>query len=136
MIRSYKTMKLKILQLTLQGTIIGLYFTNMFNYYDNENKVLVSGFKAIITNQYYYIGNIMILAVLLAAVFQFVFLVISFFNLEYYKRKDDLLVTIINIEIVVGLLMVTFLGIHLEWLGILVIAIIILSTLIKHKFKT
>ena len=108
----------------------------MFNYYDNENKVLVSGFKAIITNQYYYIGNIMILAVLLAAVFQFVFLVISFFNLEYYKRKDDLLVTIINIEIVVGLLMVTFLGIHLEWLGILVIAIIILSTLIKHKFKT
>jgi hypothetical protein len=129
-------MKLKILQLTLQGTIIGLYFTNMFNYYDNENKVLVSGFKAIITNQYYYIGNIMILAVLLAAVFQFVFLVISFFNLEYYKRKDDLLVTIINIEIVVGLLMVTFLGIHLEWLGILVIAIIILSTLIKHKFKT
>jgi hypothetical protein len=129
-------MKLKILQTLIQGSIISLYFFNIFNYFENETKYLVTGFKAIITNEYYYIGNIMIIVVLLAAVTQFIFLLISFFNLKFYQSKEDLLVTIINIELVIGLLMVTFLGINLEWLGILMIFLIILSAVIKHKFKT
>jgi len=129
-------MKTRLLQTFIQGLIISLFFLKIFNYYVGEDKFLVTGFEAIITNRYYYIGNIMILVILLSAITQFILLLISFINYGLYKKKEDLFVTIVNIELVIGLLMVTFLGINLEWLGLALILLIIISAVIKHKFKT
>lgn len=133
-IQNYK-MRMRFTQIGIQLFIIVSYFFNIMNYDDQGTTVPISGFKALITNEYFIVGNFFLAVVLLASVYHLVTQVIALYNKELYDQLDQSLTMVVNFQLFVGLFVVTFIGLNLEMLGIIMVGFVVLGAFIKYKFK-
>jgi hypothetical protein len=128
-------MKIRFLQILVQIGIIATFFFKGFNYHiEGDIKIPITGFEALVTNEYLIIGNVLIGLILIISIFHLITQIISLIDMPLYEKLDQSLTAAIIIELVAGLLVVTFLGTYLELLGMLMIGFIVLSTYIRYKF--
>lgn len=128
-------MKYKYLQLLIQVSVIGLFFFNLFHYIENHEKVVITGYQALVQNSYFIIGNVMIWVILLSSIFHLITLILDFMRQQSNPQLKHLSTMAVNIQLFIGLFIVTFLGRYLEYLGILMIAIVMIGAFVKHKYE-
>lgn len=129
-------MKIRLLQIGIQLSILATFFFKGFNYnLNSEAKIPITGFEALFKNQYWIIGNIFIWIILLATIFHLFTQIVAYINPNVYKKLENILTATIIIELVAGLLVVTFLGTYLELVGMFMVGFIVLSTYVKYKFE-
>jgi hypothetical protein len=134
MIQNYK-MRIRFLQIGVQLTIVVLYFFNIMNYEEQGEKIPITGFKALITNEYFIIGNIFLAIVLLASIYHLLTQIIALINEKFYAKLDQSLTIVVNIQLFIGLFVVTFIGLNLEMLGLAMVGLVVFGAFMKYKFK-
>ena len=115
--------------------MIGLFFFNLFHYIGNHEKVLITGYQALFQNVYFIIGNVMIWVILLSSIFHLIILILDVMRQQSNPQLNQLSTMAVNIQLFIGLFIVTFLGRYLEYLGILMIAIVMIGAFVKHKYE-
>lgn len=128
-------MKMRFAQMGLQLLLIISFFFNIMNYHVGDVEIPITGFEAILKNEYFIIGNIFLVSILLVSVFHLVAQIIAVSKPSLYKKLETSLMIFINLQLLTGMLIATFLGTYLEILGILMIGLIVASAYLKHKFK-
>jgi hypothetical protein len=127
-------MKKSILLIVLQLVAVILFFLPMMSYQIADEKVIISGLEAIITNEYFIFGNILLLVIFLSSILILIGLIYE--TIHQSKKYDDLMTTITNIKLFAGLITVTFLGTYLEWIGLVLIALLVLNTYLNYILKS
>jgi hypothetical protein len=128
-------MKFRLLQIAIQLSIINTFFLKSFIYHlEDGTKIPITGFEALLKNEYLIIGNLLIWLILIISIYHLVTQIIASINPVFYKKLDQSLTAAIIIELVSGLLVVTLLGTYLELLGMIMIGFIVVGTYVKHKF--
>jgi hypothetical protein len=127
-------MKKSILLIVLQLLAVILFFLPMMSYKVADEKVIISGLEAIITNEYFIFGNILLLVIFLSSILILIGLIYE--SIHHNKKYDDLMTTITNIKLFAGLITVTFLGTYLEWIGLVLIALLVLNTYLNYILKS
>jgi hypothetical protein len=128
-------MKMRFAQMGLQLLLIISFFFNIMNYHVDDVEIPITGFEAIFKNEYFIIGNIFLVIILLVSFFHLIAEIIAVSKPLLYKKLETSLMIIINLQLLTGMLIATFLGTYLEILGILMIGFIVASAYLKHKFK-
>lgn len=122
---------MKFLRLLIQIALITFIFFPLMHQKGDETLIL-TGIEAIIKGDYLIIGNIVIALIFLGVIIHFVGIVMEFAS---KKRADAWLEgmnIMVNITTILSLLMVTFLGTFLAWLGYIYIGLLILSTYLRY----
>jgi hypothetical protein len=128
-------MKFRLLQITIQLSIISSFFLKSFNYHlQDGTKIPITGFQALLTNEYWIIGNLLIWLILIISSYHLVTQIIALINPLLYKKLDQSLTAAIIIELIAGLVVVTLLGTYLELLGMMMIGFVVSGTYLKYKF--
>jgi len=133
MIQSYK-MKKSILLILLQLSIVILFFLPMMSYKVLNEKVVISGIEAIFTNEYFIFGNILLAIIFVSSILILIGLIYE--TIYKNKKYDDLMTIITNIKLFAGLITVTFLGTYIEWIGLVMIALLVLNTYLNYMLKS
>jgi hypothetical protein len=128
-------MRMRVAQMGIQVLVIVSFFFKIFNYHVGSDVIPITGFEAIFKNEYFVIGNIFMVIILLVSLFHLIAEIIAVINMGTYKKLETTLMIMINIQLFTGMLVATFLGTYLEILGILMIGLVVASAFIKHKFK-
>jgi len=128
-------MKIKYLQIIVQFSIIISFFFNTFNYHLGNAVIPITGFEALIKNEYFIIGNIFIWTILIGSIYHFIVQVFLFIKPKLQDKLDNSITAIVSIQLFFGLFIVTFLGRYLEILGIIVIGLIVLGAYLRYKYK-
>ena len=128
-------MNMRFAQMGLQILLITSFFFKIMNYHVGDVEIPITGFEAITKNEYFIIGNIFLVIILLVSVFHLIAEIIAVTKPNQYKKLETTLMILINVQLFTGMLVATFLGTYLEILGILMIGLIVASAYLKHKFK-
>jgi len=128
-------MKIKYLQITVQFLIVISFFFKTFNYHIGLAVIPITGFEALIKNEYFVIGNIFIWTILLGSIYHLVVQVFLLTKPKLQDKLDNSITAIVSIQLFFGLFIVTFLGRYLEILGIIVIGLIVLGAYLRYKYK-
>lgn len=105
-------------------------------YYEIGSDIVhVTGFEAIFVNQFYIIGNILMVMILLTVSYQIVVQTIVNLTNKKDERLHKSLIIISNIQLFTGIIMITFLGTFMSITAMLMIGLIVLNTFIKYKFN-
>jgi uncharacterized paraquat-inducible protein A len=126
---------MRFAQMGLQILLIASFFFKIMNYHVGDIEIPITGFEAIMKNEYFIIGNLFLLLILLVSVFHLIAEIIAVTKPNQYKKLETTLMILINLQLFTGMLVATFLGTYLELLGILMIGLIVASAYLKHKFK-
>jgi len=122
------------MQSVIQLTVIILFSFHIFNYVEGLSVIPITGYEALFKNSYYIIGNVFISVILLSSMYHLLVLTVTSLFKGAFDKVNTSLVVVINVQLFFGLFVVTFLGRYLELLGILMVALVILGAVIKHKF--
>ncbi len=128
-------MNMRFAQMGLQILLITSFFFKIMNYHVGDIEIPITGFEAIMKNEYFIIGNLFLVIILLVSVFHLIAEIIAVTKPNQYKKLETTLMILINVQLFTGMLVATFLGTYLELLGILMIGLIVASAYLKHKFK-
>jgi len=128
-------MKMRFAQMGLQLLLIISFFFNIMNFHVGDVEIPITGFEAIFKNEYFIIGNIFLVIILLVSILHLIAEIIAVSKPLLYKKLETSLMILINLQLLTGMLIATFLGTYLEILGILMIGLIVASAYLKHKFK-
>jgi len=126
---------MRFAQMGLQILLIISFFFKIMNVHVGDVEIPITGFEAIMKNEYFIIGNLFLIIILLVSVFHLFAEIIAVINPNQYKKLETTLMILINLQLFTGMLVATFLGTYLEILGILMIGLIVASAYLKHKFK-
>ena len=128
-------MKIKYLQIIVQFLIVISFFFKTFNYHIGTAVIPITGFEALVKNEYFIIGNIFIWTILIGSFYHLIVQVFLFIKPKLQGKLDNSLTAIVSIQLFFGLFIVTFLGRYLEILGIAVIGLIVLGAYLRYKYK-
>jgi len=128
-------MKIRYLQVIVQFLIVISFFFNTFNYHVGTLVIPITGFEALVKNEYFIVGNIFIWTILIGSFYHAVVQVFLFIKPKLQDKLDDSVTAIVTIQLFFGLFIVTFLGRYLEILGIIVIALIVFGAYLRYKYK-
>lgn len=128
-------MKSRYLQVFIQFLIIISFFFKTFNYHLGLEVIPITGFEALIKNEYFIIGNVFIWTIFLGSIYQMVVQVFLFIKPKFQNKMDASLTGATSIQLFIGLFVVTFLGRYLELLGIIMIGLIVFAAYLRYKFK-
>jgi len=78
-------------------------------------------------------GNITLGLFILALGVQLILHLIGFFKTSF--KSDEKAIVTTNIQLIAGMVIVTFLGTYLEWIGFVWVGVIVLQTYINYKMK-
>ncbi len=126
---------MRFAQMGLQILLIISFFFKIMNVHVGDVEIPITGFEAIMKNEYFIIGNLFLVIILLVSAFHLIAEIIAVINPNQYKKLETTLMILINLQLFTGMLVATFLGTYLEILGILMIGLIVASAYLKHKFK-
>lgn len=93
---------------------------------------MFNGFEAIINGNYLIIGNIVIAFVMLGTLFHWVVLMFELVLKDKAKEYEATTNMIVNMTVILGLVIVTFLGTFLELYGYLILVLLIVSTYLRY----
>ncbi|MFH0767173.1 MAG: hypothetical protein ABH890_00700 [Bacillota bacterium] len=128
-------MKIRFVQIGIQLLIIASFFLKIFNYHVGEDVIPITGFEALIKNKYFIIGNIVIAFILFASIYHLITQIFVILKNPIYQKLDQILTIVITLQLLFGMIVVTFLGTYLEVLGIIIIGLTVLGVMIKHWYK-
>lgn len=128
-------MKSRYVQIFVQFLIILTFFFKSFNYHIGTTVIPITGFEALIKNEYFIVGNIFIWTILLGSIYHLVVQVFLFIKPKLMEKLEPSLVAVIIIQLFFGLFVVTFLGKYLELLGIIMVGLIVFTAYLKHTYK-
>lgn len=94
----------------------------------------VTGIQAILSPDFPMIGRIVLAYIFLSVMFHSIILLYELVKKGLSKKMDDILTAIVTIQMISGLLVVTFIGTFLLWGGFLMIGIIVVSVFAKYKY--
>jgi succinate dehydrogenase/fumarate reductase cytochrome b subunit len=97
-----------------------------------DETLILTGIEAITKGDYLIIGNIVIALIFLGVIIHFVGIVMEFFSKKRAIAWLEGMNIMVNITTILSLLMVTFLGTFLAWLGYIYIGLLILSTYLRY----
>jgi len=127
-------MKKLIIHLLLQCLILSSFFIKGFQLKINNIFEEVSPINAIFSDYFPVIGRIVLTYIFLSVLFHLIALVIQLLTHQLSKKLDDILTGVITIQMIAGLLVVTFVGTYLLMGGFLMIGLIVLSIFLKYKY--
>ncbi len=127
-------MKKQVIHLLLQCAIISSFFIIGFQFKNQEILEEVSPLNAIFSEGFPVIGRIVLAYILLSTIFHLVTIIIEMITHQLSKKIDDILTGVITIQMIAGLLVVTFVGTYLLMGGFLMVGLIILSIFLKYKY--
>lgn len=125
-------MILKGLRLFVQTILTALFFFPIIYQEVGSEKIEINAITAILQGDYLIIGNIVIALVLIGVILHEVSLIIGLFNHPFETKIESTMNIIVNLTVIFGLVMTTFLGTFLTWLGYGLIACLILSTYLRY----
>ncbi len=96
-------------------------------------NVTLTGFQGLLNPNLLVLGNITLWVLLLALGVQILFRVLGWIRNE--TKWNDVTIMTTNLMLISGLVVVTFLGTYLNWIGIIMIGLIVLGTYLNHKMK-
>lgn len=121
----------KVLRLIPQIILSSLFFFPIMHQRDHVD-LKFSGIEAILQGDYFIVGNIVILLVMLGVILHLVTIFVEMIykqtNAQWISRTN----MIVNLTMILGLVMVTFLGTLLEPLGYVIIVLLISTTYIRY----
>lgn len=124
-------MKLSWLRLIIQVGLVITFFFPMMHQKDVED-IVFNGFNAIIQGDYLIIGNIAIALIFLGVIIHFIGIIGEIIHKNPSKQWIEGINIIVNITAILSLVMITFLGTFLEFLGFVYVSLLILSTYIRY----
>lgn len=96
----------------------------------------LTGIRAVLSSDFPLIGRIVLVYIFISVIFHLVVLVYELIKKNIPKSLDDTLTALVTIQMISGLLVVTFIGTFLLFGGFLMIGIIIVSVFAKYKYLT
>ncbi len=129
-------MKSRFLQTFIQFLIIISFFFKTFNYHLGTTVIPITGFEALIKNEYFIIGNIFIWTILLGSIYHLLVQVFIFIKPKLHEKLDVSKTAMISIQLFFGLFIVTFLGRYLELLGIIMIGLIVFGAYLRYTHNS
>lgn len=116
-----------------QLLIMGAFFFELFHVEISGIEEKVTGIEAIFSPGFYVIGNIVIALVLLISFMHFLLMLYGMIGQTLSDKLNGFIVGLVNIELILAIVLVTFLGTFLAFSGILMIGLIVLSTFLKYQ---
>lgn len=110
-----------------QVFIVISYFFELLLDGRGENANPITGFKSLILNQYYIIGNVLMAIILLTAVAMILWFVYELLHHKTTDKQDQIMTMLANIQLFSGMIFATFLGTFLVFGGFVLIALIVIS---------
>lgn len=123
-------MKFKILQFIVILGILTCFFLPMF---DVEEESL-TGIQAIFSGDILLLGNIILGIVFITTVLHLVFMIVESFKIGQTESVESTTNIIVNLSLIAGLIMITFLGWYTNIIAIISVILMIASAYIRYKF--
>lgn len=124
-------MKQKILQLILLMLAITTFFFPMF--FPEEGLASISGFSALFDSRFHIYGNIIIGLVLLITIYRLIYTILSMVIPTKIEKLESISTMIISTQMLLAILVVTLLGLRLDWIGMVMIFLVASSAITGHK---
>ena len=118
-----------IYQIVFQVIVFGSFFLNLFKETVNEQVILLTGYQAM--NGNFVIGSIFSISMILL-----VGHIIALLNKETYKKIEPGLIALINIQMILAAILITFYSAMLHVLGMIFIGVLVASVYVQHQIKT
>ncbi|BCR35363.1 hypothetical protein [Mariniplasma anaerobium] len=123
-------MKYKTLQFIIVIGILVCFFLPMFNVEEES----LTGIQAIYSGNILLFGNIIIGVVFLTTIAHLIFMIFGIFKKEQTESMESTINIVVNISLIAGLLMVTFLGWYTNIVAIICVILMIGSAYVRYKF--
>lgn len=124
-------MKLHVVRFIIQAVLITLFFFPIMHQKD-ELTLMFNGFEAVVQGDYLIIGNIVIALVMLGSIYHLIVLGFELVSQVQSKKLETSTNMVINITVILGFVLVTFLGTFLELFGYLILVLLIVSTYLRY----
>lgn len=124
-------MKQKIIQLVLLILSIITFFFPMFVL--EEGLPSVNGFNSIFDARFHIYGNIIIGLVLLITIYRLIYTILSMIIPDKISKLESISTMIISTQMLLAILVVTLLGLRLDWIGMLMIFLVVSSAILGYK---
>ena len=123
-------MKFKTLQFIIVIGILVCFFLPMFE----VEELSLTGVQAIFSSEILLFGNIILSIVLLTTICHLIFMIINIFKIGQTEALESTTNIVVNISLIAGLLMVTFLGWYTNIVAIICVILMIASAYVRYKF--
>lgn len=123
-------MKFKILQFILVLGILVCFFMPMFHVGDKT----ITGFNAILSDDIMLFGNFILAIIFLATAAHLIFIVVDILSNELSEVHQNGMNMVVNINLIAGLLMITFLGLFTNIVAIICVVLMIATAYVRYKF--
>jgi hypothetical protein len=123
-------MKFKTLQLVIVVGILICFFLPMFNVEEQS----LTGIQAIFSSDILLFGNIILGIVYLTTIGHLILMLIEILKIGKKDAVETTTNMVVNISLIAGLLMITFLGWYTNIVAIICVILMIGSAYVRYKF--
>jgi hypothetical protein len=125
-------MILKVSRFVVQILLTALFFFPIVYLEVGAERVEMNAIDAIIKGDYLILGNVVIAFVLLGVILHLISLGVGLIHHDLEEKMESWMNLIVNLTVIFGLVMTTFLGTFLTWWGYGLIACLIVSTYLRY----
>ncbi|MCD4826747.1 MAG: hypothetical protein K8Q99_03050 [Acholeplasmataceae bacterium] len=123
-------MKFKTIQFIVILGILTCFFLPMFNVED----IKLTGIQAMTSSDILLFGNIIIVVVFVTTIGHLVLLVLDIVGFKNKEGLETITNIVVNLSLIAGLLMITFLGWYTNIISVLCVILMIGSAYVRYKF--
>jgi len=127
-------MKKIIIHLFIQCAIISTFFIKGFQVKNSHLLEEETGINAILSTSFPMIGRIILIYIFISVLFHISTLIFELVTNQLPKKLDDILTGVIIMQMIAGLLVVTFIGTYLLMGGFLMIGLVVFGIFLKYKY--
>jgi hypothetical protein len=127
-------MKKTLLYIALQIAILTTFFFPGYTITKGDVTEGVIGFDAMMRSDFPLIGRIVLSYIVLSVIFHLFVLIYELTKKHLPEKIDQVLTIILTLQMIAGLLVVTFMGTFTHFFGFLMIGLVILSIFLKYKY--
>jgi hypothetical protein len=127
-------MKKTLLYIALQIAILTTFFFPGYTITKGDVTEGVIGFDAILRSDFPLIGRLVLSYIVLSVIWHLFTLFYELTQKHLPEKFDQVLTIILTLQMIAGLLVVTFMGTFTHFFGFLMIGLVILSIFLKYKY--
>lgn len=123
-----------LLYIVLQLAILSTFFFPGFTITKGDVTEGIIGIEAIVRSEFPLIGRIVLVYIFLSVIFHLGTLIYEIIKKTVPEKLDQSLTFILTLQMIAGLLVVTFMGTFTHFFGFMMIGLIVLSIFAKYKY--
>jgi hypothetical protein len=100
----------------------------------NVEELSLTGIEAIFSSDILLLGNIILGIVFLTTILHLIFMIIGLFKIGQTESFESTTNIVVNLSLIAGLIMITFLGWYTNITAIICVILMIGSAYIRYKF--